>query len=65
MRLDKLTIKAQEALQAAQGVADDASSQVMEPEHLLKVLLDAAEGVARPIVQKLGADPDALEAGAA
>ncbi|MDO9107454.1 MAG: AAA family ATPase, partial [Coriobacteriia bacterium] len=65
MRLDKLTIKAQEALQAAQGVADDASSQVMEPEHLLKVLLDAAEGVARPIVQKIGADPDALEAGAA
>lgn len=63
MRLDKLTIKAQEALQAAQGVADDASSQVMEPEHLLKVLLDAAEGVVRPIVQKIGADPDALEAG--
>jgi len=65
MRLDKLTIKAQEALQAAQGVADDASSQVMEPEHLFKVLLDAAEGVVRPIVQKIGADPDALEAGAA
>jgi len=65
MRLDKLTIKAQEALQAAQGVADDASSQVMEPEHLLKVLLDAAEGVVRPIVQKIGADPDALEGGAA
>jgi len=64
MRLDKLTIKAQEALQAAQGVADDASSQVIEPEHLLKVLLDAAEGVVRPIVQKIGADPDALEAGA-
>ncbi len=63
MRLDKLTIKAQEALQAAQGVADDAESQVIEPEHLLKVLLDAAEGIVRPIVQKVGADADALEAG--
>jgi len=62
MRLDKLTIKAQEALQAAQGIADDASSQVIEPEHLLKALLDQAEGIVRPIVQKVGADPDLLEA---
>jgi len=62
MRLDKLTIKAQEALQAAQGIADDASSQTIEPEHLLKALLDAAEGVVRPIVQKVGADPDLIEA---
>jgi len=62
MRLDKLTIKAQEALQAAQGIADDASSQVIEPEHVLKALLDAAEGIIRPIVQKVGADPDLIEA---
>ncbi len=62
MRLDKLTVKAQEALQAAQGIADDASSQTIEPEHLLKALLDAAEGIVRPIVQKVGADPDTLEA---
>ncbi|MCE5202892.1 MAG: ATP-dependent chaperone ClpB [Actinomycetia bacterium] len=62
MRLDKLTVKAQEALQTAQGIADDASSQVIEPEHLLKALLDAAEGTVRPILQKVGADPDAIEA---
>ena len=62
MRLDKLTVKAQEALQAAQGIADDASSQVIEPEHLLKALLDAAEGIVRPIVQKVGANPDLVEA---
>jgi len=62
MRLDKLTVKATEALQAAQGMADDASSQVIEPEHLLKALLDAAEGIVRPIVQKVGADPDLVEA---
>src|SRR5574340_1169454 len=62
VRLDKLTVKAQEALQAAQGIADDASSQVIEPEHILKALLDAAEGIVRPIVQKVGADPDLVEA---
>src|SRR5574340_44444 len=62
MRLDKLTVKAQEALQAAQGIADDASSQTIEPEHLLKALLDAAEGIVRPIVQKVGADADLVEA---
>ncbi|MEN6430792.1 MAG: Clp protease N-terminal domain-containing protein, partial [Coriobacteriales bacterium] len=62
MRLDKLTVKAQEALQTAQGIADDASSQVIEPEHLLKALLDAAEGTVRPILQKVGVNPDAIEA---
>jgi ATP-dependent Clp protease ATP-binding subunit ClpB len=62
MRLDKLTIKAQEALQAAQGIADDASAQVIEPEHVLKALLDAAEGIVRPIVQKVGADAGLIEA---
>jgi len=61
MRLDKLTIKAQEALEAAHGIADDASSQVIEPEHLLKALIDQAEGIVRPILQKVGADPDTLD----
>src|SRR5450759_4328147 len=62
MRLDKLTVKAQEALAASQGIADDASSQVIEPEHLLKALVDAAEGIVRPILQKVGADPDVIDA---
>ncbi len=62
MRLDKLTVKAQEALQAAGGIAEEHSSQVVEPEHLLKALLDAAEGIVRPIVQKVGADADIIEA---
>ena len=62
MRRDKLTIKAQEALQAAKGIAEEATSQVVEPEHLLKALLDAAEGIVRPIVQKVGADVATLDA---
>jgi len=62
MRLDKFTTKAQEALQAAQEIADTASSQVIEPEHLLSALLSAQDGIVRPIVLKVGADPDALVA---
>ncbi len=60
MRLDKLTIKAQEALQASQGIAEEASASTIEPEHLLKALIDQAEGIVRPILQKVGVDPDAL-----
>jgi ATP-dependent Clp protease ATP-binding subunit ClpB len=62
MRLDKLTIKAQEALEAAQGIADEASAAAVEPEHLLKALLDQAEGIIRPIVAKVGANPAELDA---
>ena len=62
MRLDKLTVKAQEALEAASGIADDSSSATVEPEHLLKALLDQADGIVRPILAKVGADPAALDA---
>jgi len=60
MRLDRLTIKAQEALGAAQGIADEYSAAQVEPEHLLKALMDQAEGVIAPVVAKVGADPVAV-----
>jgi ATP-dependent Clp protease ATP-binding subunit ClpB len=62
MRLDKLTIKAQEALEAAGGIASEADAATVEPEHLLKALLDQADGIVRPILLKVGADPVALDA---
>ena len=66
MRLDKLTVKAQEALEAAAGHRRaSATPQVVEPEHLLKALLDQADGIVRPILGKVGADPDALDAAVA
>src|SRR5207253_1676802 len=61
MRLDKLTIKAQEALQAAQTLADQQSHQAMEPEHLLAALLEQREGIVGPVLAKLGARPDAIQ----
>ncbi len=62
MRLDKLTVKAQEALQSAQTLADQRGHQAIEPEHLLAALLGQPEGVVRPILAKLGAKPAAIQA---
>src|SRR5437867_12723306 len=60
MRLDKFTIKAQEALQQAQTLADQLGQQEILPEHLLATLLDQDEGIIRPLLQKLGADSRSL-----
>ena len=57
MRLDKLTVKAQEAVQAAQSLADQHDHQAIEPEHLLLALLQQQEGVVSPLLAKLGARP--------
>jgi len=58
MRLDKLTIKAQEALQAAQSVTEKNSQQQIEPEHLLLALIQQKEGVVVPVLKNLGVDPN-------
>src|SRR5947209_18279195 len=60
MRLDKLTVKAQEALQAAQHLAESNGAPEITPEHLLLTLLEQEGGIVVPILQKLGADPRAL-----
>ncbi len=54
MRFDKLTIKAQEALQEAQALAEKSEHQQIEPEHLLLALLGQNEGIVPQIFQKLG-----------
>ena len=61
MRLDKFTVKAQEALQAAQALADQRRHQAIEPEHLLAALLEQREGVVGPVLAKLGARPEAIQ----
>jgi ATP-dependent Clp protease ATP-binding subunit ClpB len=60
IRFDKLTIKAQEALQAAQGMAEDRQHPLLEPEHLLDVLLRQKEGIVDPLLRKLGVAPESL-----
>lgn len=54
MRFDKLTIKAQEALQEAQGLAEKYEHQQIEPEHLLLALIQQSEGIIPQLLQKMG-----------
>ncbi|HEX8142233.1 MAG TPA: ATP-dependent chaperone ClpB [Pyrinomonadaceae bacterium] len=56
MRLDKFTLRGQEAIQSAIEVAERNQNQQVEPEHLLLVMLEQAEGIVRPVLGKLGAN---------
>jgi len=62
MRLDKLTLKSQEALHEAGELAAKRGNPQLTPEHLLAVLVEQEEGVVRPVLQKIGADPAAIRA---
>jgi ATP-dependent Clp protease ATP-binding subunit ClpB len=57
MRLDKLTIKAREAIQAAQELAGSRGHQELTPEHLLLALLDQPDGITGALLRKVGVDP--------
>jgi ATP-dependent Clp protease ATP-binding subunit ClpB len=59
-RIDKLTQKAQEAVQQAQSIAEKSESQVMYPLHLLIALAEEREGIVRPVLEKCNAHPDAV-----
>lgn len=54
MRFDKLTLKAQEALQESQALAEKHEHQQVDPEHLLRALLGQKEGIIPQIFQKVG-----------
>ncbi len=56
MNLNKFTEKAQEALLAAQRLAEERSHTQVEVEHLLYALLDQQGGIVPQIVGKLGLD---------
>src|SRR5688500_16419097 len=61
MRLDKFTIKSQEAVQSAAQEAEKRGNTMLEPEHLLLALIEQGdEGVVAPLLSKLGAKPDLL-----
>src|SRR2546430_913429 len=57
MRLDKFTVKAQEAVARSQELAQQRDHSEISPLHLLASLLAEEEGVVKPVLQKLGADP--------
>ena len=62
MRLDKLTLKAQEALSAAQESAAAHDHQQVEPLHLLAALVAQKDGVVPPLLGKLGVRVEVIAA---
>ncbi|HLK16698.1 MAG TPA: Clp protease N-terminal domain-containing protein, partial [Fimbriimonadaceae bacterium] len=60
MRFDKLTVKAQDIFQGAQQVAEQYHHSSVDVEHLLFATLDQEGGIARPLLERLDADPDQI-----
>lgn len=60
MRLDKFTLKGQEAVESAIALAERLHHQQVEPEHLLAAMLDQPDGIAKPILEKLGLNAGVL-----
>ncbi|HEX8293122.1 MAG TPA: Clp protease N-terminal domain-containing protein, partial [Pyrinomonadaceae bacterium] len=56
MRLERYTLRGQEAIQSAIEAAERNQHQQVEPEHLLLAMLEQPEGVVRPLLGKLGAN---------
>ncbi len=60
MRIDKLTIKAQEAFQLAQTLAEHHQHQTVDAEHLFLAMLEQDGGIIGPILEKMSVDPRSL-----
>jgi ATP-dependent Clp protease ATP-binding subunit ClpB len=60
MKLDRFTIKSQEALERAQRMASERSHQELRPEHLLAALLDDPGGTVNAVLEKLGVQREPL-----
>ena len=62
MRLDRLTVKSQEAVQEAQSLAQKKGNQQLDIEHLLYTILQDDEGIAPQILNRAGINIEALKA---
>jgi len=60
LRFEKMTVKAQEAVQSAQEVAARHENQQIEPIHLLAALVAQSDGVVPPLLARLGIHTEAL-----
>ena len=61
MRLDRFTIKTQEALEKAQRLVQEKEHQQIDVSHLAYTIFDDNESIAIPILQKLGVKPDYIK----
>ncbi|MCF7953284.1 MAG: ATP-dependent chaperone ClpB [Spirochaetales bacterium] len=54
MRVDKMTVKLQEAIQEAHSMAQEQNHSVIDAEHLLMSLVQQSEGVVGPLFDRIG-----------
>ena len=54
MRIEQFTIKMREALQASQNLASELGHQELMPAHVFVAVLDAPEGIAKPLLERVG-----------
>ncbi len=60
LRFEKMTVKAQEALQSAQEIAARHENQEIEPVHLLAAMVAQPDGVVSPLLARLGIRSESL-----
>jgi ATP-dependent Clp protease ATP-binding subunit ClpB len=60
IRLERLTLRGQEAVQSAIEIAEKHQNQQVEPEHFLAAMMGQEESVVRPILGKIGAIPQTV-----
>src|SRR6185369_5724915 len=58
IRWDKLTVKAQEAIQRAGEIASEHANPELAPVHLLAALVEDREGIVPPLLEKTGVQPN-------
>ncbi|MBQ0105554.1 MAG: ATP-dependent chaperone ClpB [Armatimonadetes bacterium] len=61
MRMDRLTVKSQDAIQDAQSLAAEQGHQNIEPYHLFSALLSQEGGITKPILEKCGINISSLQ----
>jgi len=60
MQPERFTVKTQEALAAAQRLAQTRRNSQVTPDHLLVTLLEQDGGIVVPVLRRAGADPEAI-----
>ena len=62
IRWDKLTVKAQEAIQRANDIASEHGNPELQPVHILAALLEDHEGIVPPLLERVGLPVQAVQA---
>ncbi|MGO9302826.1 MAG: ATP-dependent chaperone ClpB [Candidatus Korobacteraceae bacterium] len=62
IRWDKLTVKAQEAMQRANDLASEHGNPEVQPVHILTALVEDHEGIVAPLLERVGLHANAVQA---